>query len=233
MFGLSLEKLVLVAIVAGVLIGPHRLAHLARNLSQTVRSLRAFVEASRSRAELDLGVPLTRAEWEQLDLGRFDPRRIVREALADSAPAPRGDTQARTDAAELSDAAVAADSEVVERARPLGPEPAPAAAAIAESAPPSIVADPAVYPGLDCVRPGQRYLVLGDAAHPRRIALASLPADDPRRVRAETVIEPAAVVVPEAAAAAHPRRILIAALPEGAPRRPAAEALEAPLSAAS
>lgn len=192
MFGLTLDKLVLVAVVAGLVIGPRRLGDATRTLATTIRSLRAFVEASRSRAAEDLGLPLTRAEWEELDLRRFDPRRIVREALDDRPNASARDTEAGgTDAggtdAVSTDAAVADGTDA----------PATGSGAAAP-----VTLDAALYPGLDRVRRGQRYLVLGDAAHPRRIALASLPVDDPRRVRAETVIGPAAVVVPEAAAAA-------------------------------
>ena len=86
MFGLTFEKLVLVTIIAAFVIGPRRLPVYAGKLAEFVRDLRAFIESSRSRAEADLGVPLRASEW-QADLRRYDPRRIVRDALAEP-PAP-------------------------------------------------------------------------------------------------------------------------------------------------
>lgn len=133
MFGLTFEKLFVVAIVAGLVIGPTRLPAYAQRLADTVRSFRAFMEATRARAAADLG------EWAELDPRRYDPRRLVREAL--DAPA---------------------------------------------AYPPSAHAEAAR------VRPGQRYLVTGSAAHPQRVLLASLPPDDPRRLAAQPLASPSA-----------------------------------------
>lgn len=130
MFGLSFEKLFLVAIIAGLVIGPQRLPLYAHRLAELIRSFRSFVDASKARADL-----------EALDVRRYDPRSIIRDALTDSP------------------AAEAADDE--ERAR--------------------IVAEEAAR-----VRPGQKYLVTGNSAHPHRIPITSLPADDPRRLAATT-----------------------------------------------
>lgn len=168
MFGLTFEKLLVIAVIAGLLLGPHRLARATRMLSDTIRSLRGFVEATRSRAEEELGMPLTRAEWESVDLRRYDPRVIVREALAEPAsPAPgAGEPTAATGSMDPSGA-----GDVPELAEPV--------ATAATEHPDSV--DPVVA----SIRPGQRYLVVGDSAHPRRILLSSLPDDDPRRLAAE------------------------------------------------
>ncbi|MGV8875429.1 MAG: twin-arginine translocase TatA/TatE family subunit [Rhodococcus sp. (in: high G+C Gram-positive bacteria)] len=89
MFGLTFEKLFLVAIIAGFVLGPSRLPGYARQLGQAVRNLRQFVDTTRSAAETDLGVPLRRTDWESLNLRQYDPRRIVTDALDDSnSPAP-------------------------------------------------------------------------------------------------------------------------------------------------
>lgn len=138
MFGLTFEKLLLVAIVAGVLIGPQRLPHYAHELARLVRSFRAFVESTRAQAERDLGVPLTPAEW---DLTQYDPRRIVREAMQE----PIATSAAAEEPQEQ-------ESLVEQAAR---------------------------------IRPGQRYLIAGSTAHPRRILIESLPHDDPRRLAAQ------------------------------------------------
>ena len=81
MFGLSFEKILVIAIIAAFVLGPRRLPLYAGKLADLVRDLRAFVESTRARAEDDLGVPLSSSEW--MDLRRYDPRRIVRDALED------------------------------------------------------------------------------------------------------------------------------------------------------
>lgn len=88
MFGLSFEKLFLVAIIAGLVLGPHRLPGYAHQLGQYVRNLRNFVDATRSAAERDMGISLQRTEWESLDLRQYDPRRIVSDALRESPARP-------------------------------------------------------------------------------------------------------------------------------------------------
>jgi sec-independent protein translocase protein TatB len=82
-FGLTFEKLFLVALVAGLVIGPQRLPIYTRKLAETLRSLKRLVEATRTEAERELGATLTLAEWEALDPRQYDPRRIVRDALRD------------------------------------------------------------------------------------------------------------------------------------------------------
>jgi sec-independent protein translocase protein TatB len=84
MFGLTLEKLFLVTLVAGLVVGPRRIPVYAARLGSWVRSFRTFVEATKVRTEDELGVPLRAAEWRSA-LQQYDPRRIVREALADDA----------------------------------------------------------------------------------------------------------------------------------------------------
>ncbi len=127
MFGLTFEKLFLVAVVAGVVLGPQRLPVYAHQLARTVRALRDFVESTRGSAEREMGLTTS------LDLKQYDPRRIVRDALNEPA------IPAVTD-------------EIADQARR--------------------------------VRPGQKYLTAGSAAHPRRILIESLPDDDPRRIAA-------------------------------------------------
>ncbi|WP_027495510.1 MULTISPECIES: twin-arginine translocase TatA/TatE family subunit [Nocardiaceae] len=84
MFGLTFEKLLLVAIIAGFVLGPQRLPDYAHRLGRAVRTLRHFVDSTRSTAEAEMGVPLRRSEWESLDLRQYDPRRIVADALREN-----------------------------------------------------------------------------------------------------------------------------------------------------
>lgn len=111
MFGLTLEKMIIIGLIAAVLIGPQRLPMYAQKLSELIRTFRAFAEASRTRAESELGMPLNTAEWNS-QLRQYDPRRIVRDAWTASpqaasphAAAPAAAQDATSDA--TSDAAAA------------------------------------------------------------------------------------------------------------------------------
>ncbi|MDA0167594.1 hypothetical protein OJ998_00730 [Solirubrobacter taibaiensis] len=74
MFGLTFEKLLVITIISGFVIGPRRLPVYAGQLAAFVRDLRGFIETTRARAETELGV-------RAVDLRDYDPRRIVRNAL--------------------------------------------------------------------------------------------------------------------------------------------------------
>ncbi|MCY1717042.1 Sec-independent protein translocase TatB [Microbacterium sp. SL62] len=108
MFGLTLEKLLLVGLIAAVVIGPQRLPGVVARLASLVRALRATVDAARHRAATELGVPADASEWRALDPRRYDPRRIIAEALAappvamaaDTASVPVSTTTSAPDAAD-------------------------------------------------------------------------------------------------------------------------------------
>lgn len=143
MFGLTVEKLLVIAVLAAVVVGPARLPEYARRLSAWVRTLRDAIESARATAQSQADLAGIHADWEALDPRRYDPRRIVREALRESP----------VDSAGRPAAAAEDDGIAQEAAR---------------------------------IRPGQRYLVTGSAAHPCRIRIDSLPAGDPRRIAAAT-----------------------------------------------
>ncbi|NYD68142.1 twin-arginine translocase TatA/TatE family subunit [Agromyces atrinae] len=82
MFGLSIDKLIVVALVIAVILGPERLPHYASMLGRVVRSLRALTEGAKSRMSEELGTDLDAEAWKRLDPRRYDPRQIMREALA-------------------------------------------------------------------------------------------------------------------------------------------------------
>lgn len=83
MFGLSIEKLIVIGFIAAVIIGPQRLPQYAEKLATFVRNVRRFTESTRRRAEQELGFPIDAMDptmWNR-QLQRYDPRRIVRDAL--------------------------------------------------------------------------------------------------------------------------------------------------------
>jgi len=83
MLGLSFEKLLVVALIAVFIIGPDRLPLYAGRLAEFVRSLRGRSDAAQARVKQELGDDFDIAEWKQLDPRQYDPRRIIREALAE------------------------------------------------------------------------------------------------------------------------------------------------------
>jgi len=81
MFGLSFDKLALIAILAVFLVGPERLPLYAGRLAELVRSLREMTDSAKSRLKQELGPDVDDIDWKKLDPRQYDPRRIIREAL--------------------------------------------------------------------------------------------------------------------------------------------------------
>ncbi|MDN6477549.1 MAG: twin-arginine translocase TatA/TatE family subunit [Corynebacterium variabile] len=96
MLGLSLEKLILIGIIAAVVIGPERLPRYAAKLGELIRSFRDFTAASKAKAESELGMSIDTAKWNR-QVRQYDPRTIVKDAWTGDvtpagAPAPEGAT---------------------------------------------------------------------------------------------------------------------------------------------
>jgi sec-independent protein translocase protein TatB len=83
MFGLSFAKLLVIAVVALLVIGPERLPALASRLAQLTRSLRRLSDSARDRIRDEMGPEFDDVDWKRLDPRQYDPRRIIREALLD------------------------------------------------------------------------------------------------------------------------------------------------------
>ena len=86
MFGINGAELVVLLLLAAVLVGPERLPGYAEQLAGWVRALRASVSGAKERISAELGED--DVDWAALDPRKYDPRRIVREALAE----PSSDT---------------------------------------------------------------------------------------------------------------------------------------------
>lgn len=180
MFGLTLEKIFVISILAAAIIGPQRLPLYTHKAAKLISQFKAFVSTTRERAEAEIGVPLDPQKWEKLDLKQYDPRRIVREALV--APAAPAGTDPKPAGADPSAGLVA--------------DPNPDATAVSDQA----VADPdtadpvedpssATAPEPRRANPstsgrGARYAVSGSSAHPWRVRIpepaetAEGPSDD-------------------------------------------------------
>ncbi|MDY7528394.1 MULTISPECIES: twin-arginine translocase TatA/TatE family subunit [unclassified Cryobacterium] len=100
MFGLTLEKLLLVGVVAVFLVGPEKLPHYAAMLGRVVRQLRVLASGASDRLRDEMGPDFDDVDWKKYDPRKYDPRRIIREALLDSDDAPPhspSQVQPRTD----------------------------------------------------------------------------------------------------------------------------------------
>lgn len=88
-FGLTMEKLLLIGLLAVLIIGPERLPAAAEALRRTVTQMRRMAHTAQERVREEMGPEVADVDWQRLDPRRYDPRRIVREALlADPDPVP-------------------------------------------------------------------------------------------------------------------------------------------------
>ena len=86
-FGLTFDKLIIIAVIAVFLIGPDRLPGYAAQLARLVRSVRAMADGAKDRMREEMGPEFDEVDWKKLDPRQYDPRRIIREALLDDLPA--------------------------------------------------------------------------------------------------------------------------------------------------
>jgi len=87
-------EVIILAVVAVVVLGPERLPVYAARLGQYVRQFRGFAEGARTQLREQMGPEFDDVNWRQFDPRQYDPRRIVREALADTPPEGWGDADA-------------------------------------------------------------------------------------------------------------------------------------------
>lgn len=80
MFGLSGEKLLILGLIAVFILGPDRLPHYAQQLAKFAKQIRRMAEGAKDQLSNEIGEEL---DWKKLDPRQYDPRRIIREALAD------------------------------------------------------------------------------------------------------------------------------------------------------
>jgi sec-independent protein translocase protein TatB len=85
MFGINPGEFALLALVAIIVIGPERLPAYSRQLREWVVKGRQLWQQGKAQIEAEVGDDI---DWKALDPRQYDPRRIVREALYEPAPAP-------------------------------------------------------------------------------------------------------------------------------------------------
>ncbi|WP_165063773.1 Sec-independent protein translocase family protein [Marisediminicola senii] len=83
MFGLTMDKLLILGILAVFLLGPDRLPHYAAQLAKLVKTVRTMADGAKDRMRDEMGPEFDEVDWKKLDPRQYDPRRIIREALLD------------------------------------------------------------------------------------------------------------------------------------------------------
>ena len=83
MLDINPGELLILLVVAVVVIGPERLPKYAAELARMVREVRTFARNAREQVREEMGEEFDDVDWQALDPRRYDPRRIVREALLD------------------------------------------------------------------------------------------------------------------------------------------------------
>jgi len=94
MFGLSAEKLLLLALLAVLILGPERLPYYAKQLGEWARKGKRMVDNAQVQMKSELGEGFEDMDWKKLDPRQYDPRRIVREALMDEKKRPANAAEA-------------------------------------------------------------------------------------------------------------------------------------------
>ncbi|TXK19606.1 Sec-independent protein translocase TatB [Homoserinibacter sp. GY 40078] len=86
-FGLTFDKLLIILVIAVFLVGPERLPGYAAQLARLTKSLRQMASGARDRMREEMGPEFDEVDWAKLDPRKYDPRRIIRDALMEEDPA--------------------------------------------------------------------------------------------------------------------------------------------------
>lgn len=82
-FGLTVEKIFLIGLIAVLVVGPERLPGYAAQFARFIRMIRDFARGAEDRLKGELGDDFDIAELKKLDPRQYDPRRIIRDALTE------------------------------------------------------------------------------------------------------------------------------------------------------
>lgn len=127
-FGIDMEKIVIILVVAALLLGPEKLPRYAELLAKFTVRVRDWLTDARSRVRDEMGEDFDDIEWRKLDPRQYDPRRIIRDALLDDAPVPPATSRTAAVAGAVSAPAVAVASPAGSATRPAfraGDDPVP------------------------------------------------------------------------------------------------------------
>ena len=98
MFDLSIPKLLVLAVIALVVFGPHELPKIASQAGRALRDLRKIAEGAKNDLREGLGPEFADFEIEDLNPKRFMQKHLFEDVNGDSdrrSPATAGQTQSR------------------------------------------------------------------------------------------------------------------------------------------
>lgn len=78
---MTVDKLLIILVIALFVIGPQRLPLYAKKLGDLVRSFKHLLDGAKTRLQDEMGPEFEDVDWKQLDPRQYDPRRIIRDAL--------------------------------------------------------------------------------------------------------------------------------------------------------
>ncbi|WP_293694334.1 hypothetical protein [uncultured Agrococcus sp.] len=81
--GLSLDKLLPIALLAVIVLGPSKLPYYAEKLRDGIRAARGYADSAKQRMRDEIGPEFDEIDWQKMDPRKYDPRRIVRDAFID------------------------------------------------------------------------------------------------------------------------------------------------------
>ena len=77
------SEIVILLVLVAVIVGPQRLPQYAEQLARLVRTLRDMARGATQSIKEELGPEAADLDFTKLDPRQYDPRRIVRDALAE------------------------------------------------------------------------------------------------------------------------------------------------------
>ncbi|MFB7844747.1 Sec-independent protein translocase TatB [Microbacterium sp. NPDC056052] len=86
-FGITIEKLLVIGVIAALLVGPERLPGYAESFARLVKKAGDYMRGAKDRMREEVGPEIDELDWRKLDPRQYDPRRIIRDALLDDSPA--------------------------------------------------------------------------------------------------------------------------------------------------
>lgn len=101
--GLTIDKILLILVIAMFILGPERLPGYAKKLGEFVRSMKHLADGAKDRLRDEMGPDFDEVDWKQLDPRQYDPRRIIRDALLEDEREAKA-TQRKARAAEVAEA---------------------------------------------------------------------------------------------------------------------------------
>ncbi|WP_017884796.1 MULTISPECIES: twin-arginine translocase TatA/TatE family subunit [Leucobacter] len=81
--GLTIDKILVILVIAMFVLGPDRLPVYAKKLGEFVRGAKRMADGAKDRLRDEMGPEFDEVDWKQLDPRQYDPRRIIRDALVE------------------------------------------------------------------------------------------------------------------------------------------------------